>query len=319
MKVKLAHKVIAAIALPVLIQICFLGMLLKSVEQLDRLEKVEHATADILVIRNQISITEALVFLYYALFRVSGKQEYKSKLTDIQKMHEKAFQSLNRVWKNDKVKQHILVNQWQIALFRMLAFKFTLNFPPATKMEDFFGGAANNHGEGLLAYNRGNLDRLFDEFERSQARMLLESQQKETDIKHEMLAALIASLVVTLGAGLMFSRSIAMRLRKVVSNIKAMEKPEREQELIVIDGNDEIAALNNAVIDTNKKIKEAEQFQAQTAGIVADELEKPLTQINDYFVTMKNSGFDELSDSGHERIERSLLDVCRDEKARIIG
>lgn len=309
MKAKLSHKIVIAIAIPVLLQIAFFWLLLRSVEQLDQLEKVERETADVLFLRNQMVVAEALVFLYHALYRVSGKQEYKLQVEQIEKMHIDAFKSISKYWKDDAVKTQILLDQWRYVRIGRLAFRFAMTLPRAEYLRDFFGPRIAAGGQVMAGYNRGNLGRLFEELERSQNRQLAEVQEKEREIKTEVLLALFASLLISLCVGLLFSRSIVDRLRKVVGNIKAMEKP--DVQLHSVGGDDEISALNNAVVETNKKIREAEQFQAQTASIVAQELQRPLNEINDLIVDLRAEGFEHLNDNGIERIDRSLLEITR--------
>lgn len=190
-----------------------------------------------------------------------------------------------------------------------VAFRLTADLPRAERLRDFFGGDISGREGYFFNSDRGNLGRLFEELERSQSRLLRESQEKETAIKQLILAILFASILISVGAGLLFSRSIAVRLKKIVDNIHAMET--EDGVLSPIGGRDEIAALNDAIADTHRKIKEAEQFQAQTARIVAQELEQPLNQINQNLETLKNNGFEELNENGEERIERSLLEVTR--------
>lgn len=309
MRLKLGHKVVIAIAIPVIFQIGLLSLLLNSVESLDKLEKAERITSQTLVFRNKICTAEALVFLYYALFRASQNAEYKKKMSEMQDMQRNAFNGLHAMWKNDKVKLQILRQQWAASLHNRIAFRLTVDMPRAERFRDFFGGDTAGREGLLLDADRGNLGRLFEELDRDQSRLLRESQEKETAIKQLILLILLFSTLVSVTAGLLFSRSIAVRLKKIVRNIRAMEREQADIE--PVGGADEIAALNDAIYDTNRRIKEAEQFQAQTARIVAQELDKPLNRINDYLVDMKSSGFEELNANGSERIDRSLLEVAR--------
>lgn len=310
MKAKLSHKIVIAIAIPVIFQIGFFWLLMQSVEQLDQLEKSERDTADVLVFRNRMVVAEALVFLYYALYRVTGKPEYKKKVFHIEEMHTQAFKDINQYWKDDKVKRQILAEQFNYVQYGRLAFRISMNLPRAVMMRDFFPGSNVSAGAfTVLGYTRGNLGLLFEELERSQTRLLAQSKEKEEEINNEIMVALLASLAISLGVALLFSRSIVVRLRKVVSNIKAMEK--QDETLQTVGGDDEISALNRAVVDTNKKIREAEQFQAQTASIVAQELERPLNEVSDHIIDLQEHGFEELNANGKERIERSLLEITR--------
>lgn len=309
MKLRLAHKVIITIAIPVIFQACFFGFLLKSVSELDQLQKTVRETADVLVYRNQISVCRALLYLYCGLSRVSRKSEHLAKFSEYASTQVNAFHKLDEHYKDDRVKRAILREGWNIGVLTIQGLSSLMRADPPQNMTQVLGGPAPLLGVNMIQSRRLNIERMFEATEKSQARLMLESEQKENAIKQSIIIYTLASLLISLCAGLIFTQSITSRIKKVVDNIKIMGG--KDEELQPVEGDDEIAALNLAIVDTDRQIKEAEQFQAQTAHIVAQELEEPLRNIRDSFVEMKKTGFVRLDSNGEERVERSLHEVSR--------
>jgi signal transduction histidine kinase len=309
MKLRLAHKVIITIAIPVIFQACFFGFLLKSVSELDQLEKTVRATANVLVYRNQISVCRALMYLYCGLSRVSQKPEHRAKFAEYASVQVNAFHKLDEQFKDVPVKRSILREGWNIGILTIQGLSSLMRAAPPKNMTQVLGSPAPILGINMIQSRRLNMEKMFDSIEKSQEKLMQESEEKEDAIKKSILIYTFASLLISLCAGLIFSQSITSRLKKVVDNIKMMGG--KDEQLLPVGGNDEIAALNLAIVNTDRQIKEAEQFQAQTAHIVAQELEEPLRQIRDSFIEMKKSGFERLDANGEERVERSLFEVGR--------
>lgn len=311
MKTKLAHKVVIAITIPVIFQICFFWYLLNSVKDLDALENAEREAAQTLMLRDQMYVAESKQLLYYGFYRATRNQEYKDKFRDMELSNQEAFRQLKRKWNGDNVKLHILKIAW-------LGHKMTDKFGQLMFTEErqhTFSGLIGGPltipaiSSVLAANDRGNLNLLFDEMERSQSDLQKESNAKEAELKLGLILALIASILISLASGLLFSKSIADRLKKVVGNIKAMES--HDKPLVNVAGKDEIEELNSAIVDTDRKIREAEEFQAQTARIVAQELERPIDKLSTSIVELQQDGFESMTDNGKERVERSLLEITR--------
>jgi signal transduction histidine kinase len=309
MKLRLAHKVIITIAIPVVFQACFFGFLLKSVSELDRVEKTVRDTADVLLYRNQISVCRALLYLYCGLSRVSQKSEHRAKYAEYASLQVNAFHKLDEHYKDDPVKRAILRQGWNVGVLTIQGLNSLMRAAPPRNMTQALGSPAPILGINMIYARRLNMEKMFDATEKSQAKLMRESEHIEDAIKQSIIMYALASLFISLCAGLIFIQSITSRLRRVVENIRIMGG--KDEELLPVKGDDEISALNLAIVDTDRQIKEAEQFQAQTAHIVAQELEEPLRQIKECFLEMKKSGFEKLDSSGEERVERSLFEVSR--------
>ncbi len=184
--------------------------MLRSVEELDQLEKTVRQTTETLVYRNRISVSDSQQHLYCALARTSGDREDRNKYFEYEHMQSNAYLSLMERWRGDKVKLHILNDGWGKFHHMKRVFNKLLNEPPPTNMSEMLGAPV-----AFITYRltqqlkRGSLNLLFNQIEQSQMKSLIESQEKEAEIKRSILFALLASIIVSLSAGLIFSRSIA--------------------------------------------------------------------------------------------------------------
>ncbi|HIA52164.1 MAG TPA: hypothetical protein EYN91_08785, partial [Candidatus Melainabacteria bacterium] len=121
--------------------------------------------------------------------------------------------------------------------------------------------------------------------------------------------SILASIIVSVITGLLFTWSVIQRLQTVASNIRSMES--HQEMLDTVGGDDEIAALNKSVQETDRRIRQAEEFQAQTARIVANELKEPLDLLATYLQKLLDDGFTSMTADGKQRLERSLQEVDR--------
>lgn len=310
MQVKLAHKVVIAIAIPALFQVGFFWFQLNSVRSLDELESKERSATKLLLLRNQLNVGFSKQLLFFGLLRATGNPEFRTKFLESQREKAQALQGLYAQWKNDKVKSFMVKSAWSQQMLMDQAAGANLGERGQTAAE-LLGGEFHLPvvAQGLFRGQINDLNVVFNEFEREQKHLKIESQEKENELKRNLLFGLFASILISLASGLLFNRSIVERIQKVVSNIRALEKHENPPELV--GGTDEIAVLNQAILETHEKIREAEEFQAQTAQVVAQELNNPIEKLSISIQTLQNDGFKELNSNGAERLKRTLAEINR--------
>lgn len=310
---KLAQKVVVAIAVPVFFQIGFFWFVLDSVRKLDNLEKAGRDAAHVMMLRDQLYVADSEQLFFYGLYRATMNPVYSKKFEQCVIRSEDAYRQLFDMWKGQKVKMQILASAYRNFQMVKQFGRDMLKLKPETESTLFYlisGPTALPMGPyTLVAADNSNLLLAFDEFARSQKDLARKTQIIEAELNQLLLFGLIASVFLGLGCGLLFSQSVTERLKLVVRNIKSMER--HENELLPVSGSDEIAALNSAVLDTDEKIRRAEEFQVQTARIVATELERPIDQLSAALVELRASGFESLNDNGKERVERSSMELQR--------
>ncbi len=307
----LAQKLVIAIAIPVLFQIGFFWFLLDSVRKLDQLEKSEREATQVLMLRDQMFVTEGEQLLYYGIYRATLNPEFARKFRECEFKCDAAYEQLFDMWKDNKVRTLILQSgRSKHKVVAGFGGAMVGTEKQTTMSNLMIGATALPIGQFVMyADEKSNLNRTFNEIERSQDELKKEAQTTETELERLLLIGLAASVLISLVFGLLFSHEITGRLRKVVGNITAMEK--HQAAMVPIGGADEIAALNRAILDTDKKIRVAEEFQVQSARIVAQELERPIEQLSTSLVDLLDCGFESINDNGKERIDRSAMELQR--------
>lgn len=311
MKIRLVHKVIIAIIIPIVCQLGFFYFLLQSVRDLDELERIGRRTTQILFIRGQFYVEMTKELLCIGLYRATSKPEYKKRYYESAAATTSAIKQLAEFWRDDPVKMHILKWAWaghkqKTVMAQMLliglddkSFSNILGLPDTGTA---FTGL-------LISRNSGNLAPLFTNIEKSQPEIAQKSLEKTSELYQQLLFALLITVFVSISSGVLFSRSVADRIRRVMSNVKAMEN--HEKATAVVGGSDEIAMLNSAILDTDRQIRAAEEFQTETAHLIAQELERPIDQLSESMAQLRQSGFISMTENGKVRVERTLLEINR--------
>ncbi len=311
MKAKLIYKVIIAITIPVVFQLGFFWFLLQSARELDELERAGRKATEILFLRDQLYVSMSSRLLSVGIFRATQKSEYKKRFFDSQATDDVVLKRLLDIWKDDAVKVHILKNLWNAQKQGNLLTLYLLTEPYQQKLSDILGLPITEPviEAYLVQRDDGVLAHMFAQVEQDQRNLALESQAKSAQLNHQLILVLLVTSLVSIGCGLIFSQTVVVRLRKVVENIRSMES--QEPPACSLGGSDEIALLNKAVFETSEQIRQQEEFQAQTARLIAQELEGPIDLLSSSMDELRASGFETMTENGKERIERTLLEINR--------
>lgn len=310
-KSRLIHKVLFAITIPIVFQMGFLYCMIEPVRELDDLEQKSRKSTEILFLRDQIFSAMNRQILSCGIFRATHDPAYKRDVFQSAVAVDSAFRRLGEIWKSDAVKHHILTATWY--MHRQAAFMYktlTIELPrkhlsDILAMPEMYSMFMGN----LVSTQRANIVQMFLEVEDSQVENARRSQAIVAPINQQLFWGFVATIFVSLGSGLIFSQSITLRLRKVVSNIEKMES--KEQDLSTVSGTDEIALLNQSILDTDRKLRAAEEFQIQTARLIAQDLRGPLNELSDSMLSLRAGGFLNLTANGEERVERTLSEISR--------
>lgn len=313
MKFKLAHKVLIVIAVPVFFQLGFLWFFNGFLRDLDTNQTSEQEAIEAGLLRDHAYVVVNQRMLLAAMYRATKNPGYATKFRQNDKELNSYFKKAAAEWQDDPEKAAALEQSWQLNQRFSWMLQKIMNGEKAERVSDLLGGRfgmmiMRAHLSSPDYYNH-NIQQLFERSEQGLASSAQQVRGTESAMKATLLIAMAISSAIGIASGLFFSRSIANRLRTVLGNIKLMASPNTEPQ--PVSGSDEIAALNEAVIDTARQIHDAEEFQAQTAHIVAEELERPLESVSSAFVELQKSGFDELSEKGGQRLEQVGNEISR--------
>ncbi len=311
MKAKLSHKVVLVVTIPVLFQLIFFSVLFNSIKELDEIQQSQRDTEKQLLLNNELRVVQGLNGGYFILFRTTQERQYLDKMNQSIHRNFEIFQQLMEALKNDPVQSRALAAQIRFQSFAARLLRTILAQGRPQTMSEVLGGpmVTSVGKEGVMTKFTGGPDRRIAFLERKRKHLMENFQEKQAEIKNILQFSIIASILVSTITGLLFSSSVIRRLQTVAANIRSMEN--HEEPLETLTGNDEIASLNKSVQETDKQIKQAEEFQAQTARIVAKELKEPIDQLSDSLQELRQEGFDTLTKDGTQRLDRSLQEVDR--------
>lgn len=315
MKAKLSHKVVLVVSIPLLFQLVFVSVFFNSIKELDAIQQAQRQTAKLMLWRNQLRVVNTMNGCYYILYRATQKKEYANNLYESIHRNIEILKKFQNEWRDDPVKSEIF--QSCVRLHKIVArqFSFFMSLPSeAFSISDVLGGPQMVEGAKAEARQTGtgkksNLELYFAELEKSSAELNDRFHEQERELKNILQLSILASIIVSVITGLLFTWSVIQRLQTVASNIRSMES--HQEMLDTVGGDDEIAALNKSVQETDRRIRQAEEFQAQTARIVANELKEPLDLLATYLQKLLDDGFTSMTADGKQRLERSLQEVDR--------
>lgn len=315
MKAKLSHKVVLVVSIPLLFQLVFVSVFFNSIKELDAIQQAQRQTAKLMLWRNQLRVVNTMNGCYYILYRATQKKEYANNLYESIHRNIEILKKFQNEWKDDPVKSEIFQSCVRLHKIAARQFSFFMSLPSeAFSISDVLGGPQMVEGAKAEARQTGtgkksNLELYFAELEKSSAELNDRFHEQERELKNILQLSILASIIVSVITGLLFTWSVIQRLQTVASNIRSMEN--HKEMLDTVGGNDEIAALNKSVQETDRRIRQAEEFQAQTARIVANELKEPLDLLATYLQKLLDEGFTSLTADGKQRLERSLQEVDR--------
>jgi signal transduction histidine kinase len=307
MKAKLSHKVVLVVSIPLLFQLVFVSVFFNSIKELDAIQQAQRQTAKLMLWRNQLRVVNTMNGCYYILYRATQKKEYANNLYESIHRNIEILKKFQNEWRDDPVKSEIFQSCVRLHKIAARQFSFFMSLPSeAFSISDVLGGPQMVEGAKAEARQTGtgkksNLELYFAELEKSSAELNDRFHEQERELKNILQLSILASIIVSVITGLLFTWSVIQRLQTVASNIRSMES--HQEMLDTVGGDDEIAALN--------KSGQAEEFQAQTARIVANELKEPLDLLATYLQKLLDDGFTSMTADGKQRLERSLQEVDR--------
>lgn len=316
MKFSLTYKMLLVVAIPLALQLIFLGLLSHNLSELANEQNIAQNNAKAVMARDQIVINERqrtiLATIYLGTMDQSARQKYIEVCNDSPQV----FNQLAELWKGSSERKSALNKLWKLNSFRDRMSVGSMPYQSQKlTLEDLLGGSDPNKyvlRRSLLMKNVPFIEAYCEQDKLQQDTAYAATIKRLKLLNTILYSGLAASILATIVCEFIFSKSVSKRLRVVLQNIQAFGN--HQPDLIKLKGSDEISALNEAVISTANKIRDAEEFQAQTTAIIAEELNKPLTEVQAILQELPESGFEELSNKGSRRLADSLIEINRLEK-----
>lgn len=314
MKVSLTHKLLLVVAIPLAIHLVFIAIMSNELARLAVAQNLAQHYLRVVLARDRFIISERQRTLLIADYLSTLDELRKQKYFETQVDSREDLRELSLLWKTDPARTLTLdklKDMFQQRDQMTLSVLAKMNSKMLT-VEDLLGGFTGQNlmlRRLLLSKKVPWISQYFDQDQEQKLIYDAAVQQNVNEIFATLVAGLVALLSASLVSGLLFSLSVSRRLKVVLSNIDALVN--NKPDLVNIKGQDEISDLNRAVVTTATKIRDAEEFQAQTIAIIADELNKPLTDVAAALQELPKSGFESLTEKGQKRLNDSNAEIER--------
>jgi len=140
-------------------------------------------------------------------------------------------------------------------------------------------------------------------------------QRNRALIEYFLFAGIAFNIGLAVALALWFSRDIAQRLKVINENTVQLTKGKPLNPRV--QGNDEIANVDNVFHIMAEKLKEADRLKKEFVGIISHELRTPLTSIQALLTLLDAGVLGDLPDRSKARIRGAEADVER--LIRLIG
>lgn len=313
MKLSLTHKILLVVAIPLAIQLIFIAIMSNKLGKLGAAQNLAQRYVRVVMARDRFIISERqrtfLVAVYISTLNEFAKQKYLESRDDIYV----DFNELAELWSGDFDRLTALRQLWKalkqrdISILPMLATKQKM-----ANVEDMLGDfAGKNFILRIVALQKKVplIDKFFVQDQQQKLRLDEAVDRSVKDVHSTLIFGLVALVLASLVSGLLFSVSVSRRLKVVLTNIDALAN--NQTDFVLLKSGDEISELNRAVVTTATKITDAEEFQAQTIAVIAEELNRPLTEVDAALQELPKNGFETLSDKGAQRLRDSSAEIKR--------
>lgn len=313
MQLSLTRKILLVVAIPLLIQLIFIVIMVNVLGKLAAAQNLAQHYVKVVMARDRFIINERqrtmLIGVYLATLDQASKHKYFETRADTAAV----FAELEKLWKDDPERTKLLNDMWEMNSMRNMMTQRMLGMmaqkETVSELLGGFSGHAVQLRKMLLLKKIPYLDPLFTADQEMKAQLDADVDQNIKLIYATLWFGLVPLVLASLLSGLLFSVSVSRRLKIVLSNIGGLAN--NQVSMTDVRGGDEISALNGAIVSTVTKIREAEEFQAQTIAIIAEELNKPLTEVDAALQGLVKHGFETLSEKGSKRLHDSTAEVKR--------
>ncbi len=310
---KIAHKGIILVALPLIFELLFLGilsvLLLRADDAIRREARSKQVIFSINVIQRKITVGGTSAAIYKFTHSKAMKERCIASLHEV--LNE--FRALRELMKDDAEalglldKAQAATEEGAGTLDRLIK---TVDKDQSVK--SIFG----NHGESGLREERKLIDAIssnlsvFNQREQDAAQAYTAAERRARQaVAWALVAGVILNIILAVWLARYFSRNITGRISSVIENTRRITKnlPMNPP----ITGSDELAELDQVFHDTIQELQKAEEAKAYLIGMVSHDLRSPLTSVQAALTLLKEGVLGELPERAYRKLASAEEDVGR--------
>ncbi len=307
---KIAHKGLILITVPLLVELAFLGVLAHLVNRADAAVKREALSKRIVHSAGNVQRYLVECGTSVAIYKFSSVESYREKALSSVQLAKQELNGLGDLVKNEPEQMARLGKAKKaVAEGTDVAKKLIEKLHRKEDIERVF-----------IDYNLGPLRKLMDQIMsrlttvvNTETAAAKEFAAQEARAREAVLITLwtgvAVNILIALGVALLFFRGVASRIDLVIDNARRVPKklPLNER----IRGNDEISELDAVLHATVAELEESESMRQMLISMVSHDLRSPLTSVSTALELLTSGIVGELPATAMPTAEQAVSDVSK--------
>ena len=308
MKLSIAGKGLILVAIPLVFEIAFVGLLVYSLQQTEaktdrELQSQSIVEKSTILLRKMVSLG-----IYTVVF-----QEKSSANIELGKGEQSLGETLKEL---DKLVGNDAILKPSYKEVKRAARKFHTMLSKFSNQDlnSLMSNLANTNLFGDVSDNLRNLNhsvRTFSRVATSKQFLQLDSKNPLSgmNLQSVLLFGVLLNIVVTIALAMNFARSISSRLSKLAENTRRVSQSLAP--IPLLGGNDELSNLDLVIHRLSEQLQAAEQQSKQLSSLLRVKLQQPLSDAVTLFKQLQETTKNELNDSGRDWLKTSSKNLQR--------
>jgi signal transduction histidine kinase len=306
-KIKIVHKGLTLVAVPLVFGIIFVSLLYGALSASNRIFQHELLVKDamIAVDRTTRSIFSARIC---AVANYITKDSYfEDTFTDSMKDAAASYKYLHKLLKNERSLRLPLMMLRDEIVSSGRGYTMIMHAPFDLNMSDVFSmfgqmGVARFFTSSPSFSFMGKLQVVANQ----EANATLSAMNW---IQVILIGGTISGVLIAVFLAIFFCLNITRRLLIIVNNTVCLSTGGTLSP--PLKGSDEIAELDQFLFKSATEIRELERFKKEMIGVVSHELKSPLSSVGGFLSSLGSGVFGEVSDKARSRVDRTRVSVGR--------
>ena len=283
MKIKIIHKGLILVAVPLIFGIVFISLLCFGLGEANRLVERELMLKDAMITHITATRGAAAVKLCRLSYLGSHDQFFKERYRANKELAQSSDERLHEMLKNERSLPEI--PSLDISTRQL-----------------FHGGMNNMGGQAAGSPFLHRLQKLTDK----QTKAALNAMNS---LQGLLIGGMIAGFAISAALALYFCLNITNRLLVIVNN--TINLSNGSPLIKPLKGSDEIAELDQLLYKSGTEIRELERFKREMIGVVSHELKSPLSSVGAFLSSLAGGVYGELTEKAKDKVNRTYNNVKR--------
>lgn len=309
LQLKISHKGLALISIPVLFQCLFVSILIYQLNDAQQALVRELHSKNVMSSANVLGRITIDVSTAAAAYITTKSVYFRDRFEKSKEILYSEFDNLHTLVRDNPVQLDNL-RQARQGVDQGIALLTQIEANIDTGEVRSFGGPVEIRSiKGMLEKMTGAMTALVTEEKRTGTATTLDRERKHKALVQTVWIGVALNIMLAVWAAIMFTKSIARRLSTVTDNTVRLGHGQRLNP--PIEGTDEIATLDKVFHNMVAELRRAEKMKQYLLAMVSHDLRSPLTSVQGTLTLLAAGAMGDLSEKAQRRVEMAEADVTR--------